>query len=154
MTSQGAVTIWMRPEGQERGESHTGGVMSQALKWCLSHLFTFYRSELHAQSMATPNWQIQSSLLPPLPGRRTWTPENYDKVPCLHFPSFHLLPSSSAGKKDHSKKANHTATLCKSQTDVALTWILFSWLSSAYSLNISVWEGAHIHWIVISKCFA
>lgn len=107
----------------------------------------------HPQSMATPNWQIQPSFLQLLPSKNISAPENYDKVPYLNFLSFHLLPSSIAEKKDYSKKANHTVTLCKSQTDVALTWIPFSWLSSAFFLKISVCR-AHIHWRVISQHFA
>lgn len=59
-------------------ENHTlGGFMSQALKWSLPLIFTFYGSELN--HMATPHWQIQSSFLQPLPGESTLTTENYDK---------------------------------------------------------------------------
>lgn len=68
-------------------------------------------------------------------------------MPFLNFLSSHLLPSSSAGEKDYSKKADLPVTLSKSQTDVALLWISFPWLSGAFLLSGSVW-GAYSHWMV------
>lgn len=66
-----------------------------------------------------------------------------------HVLTFCLL-TSSPGEKDYSKKADHMVTLCKSQTDVALLWISFSWLSDAFLLSSS-FGGAYSHWIIISE---
>lgn len=65
-------------------------------------------------------------------------------MPSLNLLSSHLLPSSSAGEKDYSQKADLP------QTDVALLWIAFPWLSGAFLLSGSVWE-AYSHWMVISE---